>query len=353
MIKLRYVRRDVDRYGTVRFYFQRRKRGQKTRMVAAPDTPEFFEQYHALLSQDVRRPGVAGLTPSTAPLAGTYRWLCVEYFRSAVFKRLDKRTQYVRRLILEGTLVEPVHEGAAETFAAFPLVRLTTKALRVLRDRKAGPEAGNNRVKALRAVFKWGLAEEHVTTNPARDLDKVKTGSTGFHTWTVEEVARFETRHEVGGKARLALALLMWTGVRRSDVVLLGRQHTRGGWLHFRAQKNKVAVEIPILPELQRVIEASHVGSMTYLVTEYGRPFTAAGFGNWFRERCREAGVPGSAHGLRKAGAVTAAENGATTHQLMSIFGWLTLAEAERYTREAQRKRMAGDAMGLLVRKPE
>jgi hypothetical protein len=59
----------------------------------------------------------------------------------------------------------------------------------------------------------------------------------------------------------------------------------------------------------------------------------------------------GRAHGLRKAGAATAAENGATAHQLMSIFGWLTMAEAERYTREPERKRMAGDAMNLVVRR--
>jgi hypothetical protein len=88
---------------------------------------------------------------------------------------------------------------------------------------------------------------------------------------------------------------------------------------------------------------------MTYLVTDQGKPYTVWGFGNWFRDRCKEAGVPGRAHGLRKAGAATAAENGATT-QRMAIFGWLTLKEAERYTRAAQRKRMAGDAMGKLVR---
>ena len=34
----------------------------------------------------------------------------------------------------------------------------------------------------------------------------------------------------------------------------------------------------------------------------------------------------------------------------MSIFGWLTLKEAERYTREAERKRMAASGMELLVR---
>ena len=35
----------------------------------------------------------------------------------------------------------------------------------------------------------------------------------------------------------------------------------------------------------------------------------------------------------------------------MAIFGWLTLKEAERYTRAARRRRMAGDGIGFLVRK--
>jgi hypothetical protein len=86
-------------------------------------------------------------------------------------------------------------------------------------------------------------------------------------------------------------------------------------------------------------------------VTATGTPYTVWGFGNCFRDRCVEAGVPGRAHGLRKAGAATAAENGATTKQLMAIFGWLTLEQAETYVRGAEKGKLARDAMGLLVRR--
>jgi integrase len=87
---------------------------------------------------------------------------------------------------------------------------------------------------------------------------------------------------------------------------------------------------------------------MTLLVNDLGRPFTDAGFGNWFRDRCLEAGVPGRAHGLRKAGATIAANNGATAHQLMAIFGWDTLKMAEAYTRAADQERLAESAMHML-----
>ncbi len=341
-MRIRYVRE----YADGRCYFQRHRRGRKIRIKADKDSPEFHAEYARLLGQ--HQPAAV----SRGPVSGTWRWLCVEYLKSAAYKRLDQRFQRTRKGILEHTWDEPTKPGGSMTFGAVPVDQITTKALRVLRDRKQGlPEAGNNRVKAIRAVFRWAVEEELVENNPARDLTQVKSGSSGWHSWEVEEVRRFEERHPVGTKARLALALLMYTGVRRSDVVLLGRQHVRGGWLKFSMVKTKGMVEVPVLPELQRVIEASPTGDLTFLVTDYGRPFTAAGFGGKFRDWCDQAGLPQcSAHGLRKAAAAVAAENGATTQQLMAIFGWLSLAEAERYTRAAERRRMAGDAMGLLVR---
>jgi hypothetical protein len=58
---------------------------------------------------------------------------------------------------------------------------------------------------------------------------------------------------------------------------------------------------------------------LTFLITGEDNPFTAAGFGNWFRDVCREAKQPArcTSHGLRKAAATYLAELGATDHQLM------------------------------------
>jgi hypothetical protein len=77
-----------------------------------------------------------------------------------------------------------------------------------------------------------------------------------------------------------------------------------------------------------------------HLVNENGQAFAADGFGNKMHDWCDDAGLPHcTSHGLRKTGAAIAAENGATSHELMSIFGWLTLKEAERYTRAAEQKK--------------
>ena len=100
----------------------------------------------------------------------------------------------------------------------------------------------------------------------------------------------------------------------------------------------------------QNIIEASPCGDMTYLVNELGHPFTDGGFGNKFRDWCDQANLPHcSAHGLRKAGATIAANNGATARQLMAIFGWDTIKQAEHYTRKADQTKLAQAAMHLLL----
>jgi integrase len=353
-IKLRFVHQDVDRYGHVRIYFWR-KGQRKVRIREHLGTPEFFEVYRRLIEQSESGALPPAAKESGRPAQGTWRWLCTQYFGSADFRRLQASSQSVQRRILEATFDEPAYPGAKEKFADFPLNRMQAKAVRVLRDLKATPNGANNRLKSVRRLFNWAVDHDYVTSSPARDVKYVTTGSQGFHTWTIDEVEQFEARHEIGSKARLALALLMYTGVRRSDVVLLGRQHVRSGWIKFVQQKNQrrkpVTIEVPMLPALLKVIDASPTGDLTFIVTSHGKPYSAAGFGNWFRDRCNEAGLSQcSAHGLRKAGATIAAENGATTKELMAIFGWLTMQEAERYSQSAERKKLAGRAMPLLQR---
>lgn len=354
-LKRKHLHVEVDRWGNVRVYF-RKGRGPRVRIRETPGTEAFDQRYHEL---DADAAGALKPTPRDAPRPGTFRSLVQRYMMSPEFLALDPRTQRVRRQILDHMCAEPIAPGAKEIFRDCPVERFTGRAVRVLRDRKRDhPEAANSRVKVLRGVFKWALENEAggVTTNPARDVPFLRPKRQGgFHTWTPEEVDQFERTHDIGSKARLALALLLYAGVRRSDCVLLGRQHIRDGRLRFTAQKNRnrkpSVIDIPVLPALQEAISASPTGDLTFLVTEFGKPYTRDGFGNWFRRQCRAAGLSDcSAHGLRKAGAVRAAENGATTSELMAIFGWATAKEAERYTREADRRRLTARAPQLLSR---
>jgi integrase len=130
----------------------------------------------------------------------------------------------------------------------------------------------------------------------------------------------------------------------------LGRQRVSNCVITVRMEKNRGdgVVYPPMLPVLAKTIAASQTGDLTFPVTERGMPFVKEYFGNWFREVCCEAGCPGSAHGLRKAGATRAAENGATVHQLTAL-GWKTEKMALIYTRKANRKLLASTAAPLLL----
>jgi integrase len=207
-------------------------------------------------------------------------------------------------------------------------------------------------------MFGWAVENGLMRVNPAREVRKVRYATDGFHTWTAEEVRQFEAQHPIGTKARLALALLLFLGVRRGDVVTLGRQHVRDGWLRMvprkMRHKRRAISEKPILPVLAEIIAQSPTGDLTFLVTDFGKPFTAAGFGGWFRGRCDEAGLPHcTAHGLRKAGATIAAENGATDRQLMALYDRTTAAQANVYTAAADRKRLANEAARHVASRSE
>jgi len=368
----KYVYRHVDRHGKLRLYFRPPGKGS-TPLPSDPTSPEFAAAYKAALVslEDERQAPKAILS---RPKVRTLRWLCDQYTSSTEFKRLDPRTQRVRRQIIEHCLNEPIRPGASETFGDGPLEVITPKAIKVLRDRKADfPEAANSRVKAFRQVYSWALeaeVDDSIKTNPARDVRYFQSTGEGFHSWTMEELEQFEARHPVGTRARLALALLLYTGQRRSDIVRFGRQHLRPGeieftgrkircnWLHFTQWKNRnrkpVRLEIPVIPELQRIIDASPTGDLTFLVTELGQPFTANGFGNKMRQWCDEAGLPQcSAHGLRKVAAVRLAELGCTTLEIASILGHMTLKQIELYTRSVRQRRLAENVLRRVISSAE
>jgi integrase len=139
--------------------------------------------------------------------------------------------------------------------------------------------------------------------------------------------------------------------VRRSDVVELGPQHVSAGKISVRPQKTQGTtnkrLKIPLHRDLAAAIAATPTGHLAFLTTAHGRQFTAAGFGNWFRDQVDAAGLPArcAAHGLRKAAASRLADAGATAHMIQAVTGHATLAEVQRYTLAADQERLAEEAI--------
>jgi integrase len=351
-----YLMADFDRHGNRRFYV--RRHGRKIRLREKPGTEAFAQAYtDALRALDPK----AAKDRDTFKIArvGTLGWLAARYFGSTEFRQLNSKSQANRRSIIEDCLREPRKPGSTDLMRDCPISLLSAAHVKMLRDRKADtPGAANNRRKYLSSMFGWAVEENLMGFNPAREIRRIRYASGGFHTWAVEEVRQFEARHPIGSKARLALALLLFLGVRRGDLVTLGRQHVKNGWLSMVPRKThhrrREISQKPILPTLADIIAHSPTGNLTFLVTQYGKSFTANGFGGWFRARCDEAGLPHcTAHGLRKAGAAIAAEQGATDRQLMALFDWSSEKQANVYTQAANRKRLAGDAAKYLAQGSE
>ena len=75
--------------------------------------------------------------------------------------------------------------------------------------------------------------------DPTFGIKGIRIKSEGFHTWTEEEIAQFEATHAIGTRPRLALALMLYTGQRRSDVVRMGRQYVKDGRMRIVQQKQR------------------------------------------------------------------------------------------------------------------
>jgi integrase len=351
---LPYLERDHDRHGNPRVYV--RRHGKRIRIKEPEGTPEFVKAYGEAMERLDGRAQASSATPPTTHPKGTLGWLGALYFASKKdFLALTKDSQRARRNCLEECFAEPLSEKDPEPMGNCPLRYVTAKKIRWLVESKSDqPGAAANRRKHLSVLCGWGVDHDHLTSNVARDVRTVKKAKGGgYYTWTVADVEQYLEHYPLGTKGRLALALLLFTGSRRQDMVTFGKQHVRGGWIRYVPKKTLYkrsdVSQKPWLPVLADIVASSPCGPMTFLETAQGKPFTAAGFGNWFRDRCDEAGLPQcSAHGLKKAGATPAAENGATASQLMAMFDWSTISQAEVYTKAADRKRMAGEAMGLI-----
>jgi integrase len=85
------------------------------------------------------------------------------------------------------------------------------------------------------------------------------------------------------------LDVLVYTGMRRGDAVRIGRQHIRNGIGTIRTEKTDTEVTLPILPVLQKTLDAGPTGD--FICGESGRPLTKESFGNLFRKACRAAGL--------------------------------------------------------------
>jgi integrase len=335
-IKLPFVNSFRNRHGTLVFYF--RKRGCKNvRLRGVLGSAEFMAAYTAAI--EGQEPIEIGVKRSPV---GSVAATVGLYLGSTAFANLAAETQRTRRNILERFREEHGEKRIAAIERKHVQAMVTAKG--------KTPSAARNFLNTLRAMIAFAIDAGIRADDPTIGVKRPKIKTDGYRTWSEEDIVAFEATHPLGTMPRLALALLLYTGQRRSDIVAMGLQHVRGDLISVRQRKTGTSLLIPMHPALRAAIEATPSGHLTFLATAFGKARTANGFGTWFRECCNAAGLANgtSAHGLRKAACRRLAEAGCSANEIKAISGHASLREVERYTKAADQERMARAAMKRL-----
>jgi integrase len=231
---------------------------------------------------------------------------------------------------------------------------------------KKPPHAARSWFKVIRALCAFCVEAGMIKADPTAGMKRPKVPkSDGHHSWIEDELAAYREHHPVGSKARLALELGILTLQRRSDVVEMGRQHIASGqvikvrglvvdkWLRAMSQqKTKTKYDIPMFPELTRVLAATpSSGHLNFLISKSGRPYSPNDFSEQFRAWCDEAGLPQRCtfHGLRKAGCIYFAERGCGAPEIAAWSGDLSLREVQKYIDQVNKKKLAANALRRVL----
>lgn len=336
-----YVSVFVDRHGKERFRF---RRSGFSCYLPHPSDKLYRQAYDAALNRSPLK-----LTQRSAP--GTVDDALPRFYESMAFKRGGDGWQKDRRRVLE---------AFREEYGRFRLIHfephLIDKILerkleqRVINGRKVGGSAAAVRLREqLLLFFRWAKKQRLVETNPVEEADTPTHRTKGYYKWNEEDIAAFRAHWQLGTKPRLALELVLWTGARRKDAHMMAPP--KNGRIGDTASKTGKEMDVKVAPALARAIEAMKVvGKDTLLVTEYGKPFTVAGFGNWFKDKCRDAGLPQcSLHGLRKALARRAADLEVSQQGLKALGQWEGDSEVAVYVKGANRRKLAERALDEVI----
>ena len=325
-----------DRRKILRVYFRKGK-GPRVPLPDHIGSDDFNAAYQAALEGQI----AAKRERREPDRPGTIAALIRSYLRSAAYVglRATTKTGYSSRIEMLRT------QHGHRTISGMTRAGIVTQMMQPYADR---PGSALAMLKMLRVLIRHALEIGWLTHDPSLGIKRPKTQE--IRSWTDDEIATFENRWPIGTKQRLAFALQLYTGQRRSDVHRMTWADINGVSIRVVQQKTGRKLAIPLHQDLLAILATTERKHLTLINTEYGKPFTVDGFSRWMRDAITAAGLPLECqpHGLRKAAGRRLADAGCTPHEIMAVLGHKTLAEAERYTRDADQLRLAGAAITKL-----
>lgn len=337
----RYLHIYKDRHGKERVYFSK-PRQPKTALRGPLYSEAFWIDYHNALA-GVAAPNAGAGASSTLP--GTISALIVDYYQTPAFTSKAVATQRNYK-----SIIEPFRKAHGDKRVAMLQAKHVDKILGAIAA-KSTAQAKNLR-KRLSTLMKLAVKHGYRNDNPMLNVDQVQHKSIGYRTWTEADIDQFRTFWKEGTAQRIAFEILLYTGLRRSDAVRIGRQHMQGEFIVLKTKKSGETTElnIPIHDDFRAVLATIRHNHLNLITTVYGAARSENSFTNWIIAAARDAGLPphSSPHGLRKAACRRLAEAGCSALEIMAITGHKNLKEIETYCVAANKKKLAASAIAKL-----
>jgi len=346
---------EKNHHGTTRYRFIRKRGAPKIGIKGKPGDAAFEERYlHLLNGGDAEHQRISLRRQRRSKYdEGTYADLVDQYLAHMDTEVIKGSKSSGTRSTYSGIL-----KRSAKAIGPVAISSLTRVDInQVLSVLTVSAATHNNMLKAMRAMFGFAVDQTHgIRDDPTQGIKYMTVKTDGHKEWTHEQIVHFLDFHPKGTTAHLVMTLFLYTSCRRSDVVKLGPQNltTIQGktYLEFHqtkenGQKGSLVV-VPIDEHFMDVWQATRTGSETFVLNEYGKPFSVKGFGNRMKKWVLEAGLPDdiASHGVRKSIGSMMAEADCSNYQIMAMQGHSSPKASEVYTRKAKRRILAEQGRG-------
>jgi integrase len=348
--RLKYVRRVVDRYAVVRYYF--RVNGRYTRLPDLPNSAEFLRAYHALLASHYAAKSVARPRKRTRgkPLPyyrdelipGSLGWVAANYLRSPRYRELAASTR---------ALYEAALHRMRTKIGSRILVRLDTHDVDLYCAqiaREYGDATADLHLRLISTLWKFskGFPEckRRGRYNPTFEAEKHYAVRRPHEPWPTVVQQKF--LDAAGPSLTLAFYLLLYTGQRRADVVSLRWSDYDGSKIHLKQSKTGQQLALHVHRRLRDVLETTPRVHEQILTNKWDRPFAKDSLTVAVKQVLRNIGASKyTLHGLRKTAGVALAELGRSELEIMAVLGHKTPKMAAHYCREANKSRLSENAI--------
>ena len=298
-----------DRHQKVRVYFRRGK-GARIPLPGQIGSDEFNAAYQNALAGETAAKRERRQPDKPGSIAALIR----SYLRSAAYLGLRATTKagYSSRIEMLRT------RHGHRTVSGMTRAGIVSHIIQPYADR---PGAALAILKMLRVLIRHAIEVGWLDHDPSLAIKRPKTQE--IRSWAEFEITAFENHWPIGTKQRLAFALQLYTGQRRSDVHRMTWADVNDDSIRVVQQKTGRKLAIPLHRDLLTILATTERKHVTIINTEYGKPFTVDGFSQWMRDAITAAGLPLECqpHGIRKAAGRRLAEAGCTAHEIMAVLG--------------------------------